>query len=224
MFSDDWISLDFIAQAINAFDSDVAFVVSKLQSVRGEKLTEGGPWSFKCDRYTTHQFLDDIFLWHHYGFSRTPSPGYALFRIEDVRKCFVINIPNKNNLDSCINGAGNDMLLFLNIASLPRYRYIKTNCGVSYFRAHKGSFTCSNTSLTIFYDWCKIHFLKSHRFFVYADILKFRFLIKSIKDHRYAYVCRALSFSPMCIVSLGIYACTILVKIYLRVLRINTVA
>lgn len=213
IFSDDWISLDFVAQAVNAFDPDVAFIVSKLQLVRDEESIEGGFWSFRYNRYTTHQFLDDIFLWHHYGFSRTPSPGYALFRTEDVRECFVIDIPNKNNLDSCINGAGNDMLLFLNIASLSRYRYIKTNCGVSYFRAHGGSFSCSNTSLTIFYDWCKIFFLRNHNFLIYTDVLKFRFLIKSIRDHRYNYVCRALSFSRMCIVSLGIYVCTVVFKI-----------
>jgi len=97
-------------------------------------------------------------------------------------------------LDSKQNGAGNDLLLFLNTAV--NYTYISTVPGVdSYFRAHGGSFSIAG-KLDLYYEWSKVFFIKKHLHkTLYEDIRKMYYLKKSITQKKYFKLACSLNFS-----------------------------
>lgn len=86
------------------------------------------------------------------------SPGCALFRTVDIKKFLVVDIPNKRNLDFSKYGAGNDLLLFLQIAyKYPYFYYLQDRFSVFY--ASKDSFTI-NHDLTEYYHLARCYFLR----------------------------------------------------------------
>ena len=85
------------------------------------------------------------------------SPGCAMFRKSDVEQYLEIQISNRKNLDFSRYGAGNDLLLFLQVA----YKYslfYYTPKDLSIFYASKDSFTVNN-NLFPYYKEARYHFL-----------------------------------------------------------------
>lgn len=192
IWSDDWISTDFIEKSIAILKEDVAFVISGYQIIReGSIISE---IKYNKELYSVSEYFENILLYNEEKFP--VSPGCALFRSKDVFSNFIIDIPNSDKLDSKTNGAGNDLLLYLNIAI--HYSYIATLAeSKSYFRAHRESFSISS-NLNLYYEWSKVSFIKKHLTKTPIENIKkyilFRFLRK---DDNYKNVFRELSFNSM---------------------------
>lgn len=199
IWSDDWISLNYIEHTLDLFDEDTAFVISCITIVDNE--VNNKPTLYRKSVYSQKEYLDDIFLLHKENFP--VSPGCAIFRRRDVLSSFIVNIKNTDGLDSTKNGAGNDLLLFLNIAV--RYKYIKTSFAAnSFFRSHPDSFTSSN-KLDIYYSWSLISFLNHNSYKLYSDIFKYRFFVQSLKNKQYNNLYKYLQFSTSALFSFVIY-------------------
>jgi glycosyltransferase involved in cell wall biosynthesis len=66
------------------------------------------------------------------------SPACGLFRLEDIRRNFMMELPTNPKTDLTATGAGTDLLLYLLAAAhRPRIAYISEP--LTFFRAHKGS-------------------------------------------------------------------------------------
>ncbi|MBV4192553.1 glycosyltransferase family 2 protein [Bacteroides fragilis] len=190
LWSDDWISPTFVEKCLSFFKRDTAFVLSGYQITTGDDtLLEV---SYEKRDYTVIEYLNNILLYNKEAFPL--SPGCAMFRTEDILSSFIVDIPNSDSLDSKQNGAGNDLLLFLNTAV--NYTYISTVPGVdSYFRAHGGSFSIAG-KLDLYYEWSKVFFIKKHLHkTLYEDIRKMYYLKKSITQKKYFKLACSLNFS-----------------------------
>ena len=86
------------------------------------------------------------------------SPGCALFRTADFREYLLRQIPNNKGLDFSRYGAGNDLLLFMQVAYKYPYFYF-TPQDLSIFYAAKDSFTM-NHNLEKYYRTARYYFLK----------------------------------------------------------------
>jgi glycosyltransferase involved in cell wall biosynthesis len=213
IWSDDYISHDYIEKALSVFDDETAFVMSDIITIDEFSNETSIARKFRKKQYTTKQYLDDVFLWRREGFP--VSPGAAIFKTRDVLKCFVIDIPNKNGLNSKINGAGNDQLLFLNIASL--YSYVKiVPDAISFFRSHPMSFSYNDISL--YYNWGKIYYLKRYRNKIYSDILKYQLWIFSLKNKNYKKIYRSVKYSTMVFISFFVLIRCYMIK-YLKICK-----
>ncbi|MCX8464127.1 glycosyltransferase family 2 protein [Bacteroides fragilis] len=150
LWSDDWMSSTFIEKCISAFQINTAFVLSGYQITTGTDILV--EISYKKRNYIVSEYLNNILVYDIEGFP--VSPGCALFRTRDILSSFVVDVPNNDGLDSRQNGAGNDLLLFLNTAI--NYTNVSTIQGIdSYFRAHEGSFSTAN-KLDVYYEWAKV--------------------------------------------------------------------
>lgn len=191
LWSDDWMSLDFIEKAISLFDKDTAFVFSWHQIREQDKIICS--YSYKNIEYEVKDYLNNILYINTEEFP--VSPGCALFRKKDVLDSFVSNIPNTNNLDSKLNGAGNDLLLFLNTSI--RYKKIKIIPEyISFFRHHSESFSVKN-NLDLFYIWSIIFFLENNCVDkYYTNIFKFKLYIKQLRNKKYGNAYKYLNRNP----------------------------
>lgn len=198
IWSDDYISLNYIEKTLSLFDKDTAFVISNIHGFDQASNSSLPPHIHPNPLYTKKQYLDDVFIWRSIGFPISPTA--AIFRTKDARDNFVINIPNKDGLDSKINGAGNDQLLFLN--TILSYKYIKvTHEATCTFRVHPGSFSLSS-DLSLYYYWARIYYLKQYKNKIYSDILKYRLLKMSLRDKKFKNSYHAMHFSILCPLSI----------------------
>lgn len=160
LWSDDLIEPTFVEETMAVFEEDVAFVMTGIitfseQEVRS--ITEFQKYtSLDIDTYYEYVLLPKTDL--------PVSPGCAIFRKKDLMAHLIIEIPNNLNLHFSRYGAGNDLLLFLLTANMPRYE--KVCCidkPLSKFRHHDTSITTSNnTNLYIYYDFTKWYFIRNH--------------------------------------------------------------
>ena len=191
LWSDDWMSLDFVENALSAFNEDISFVISAQQIITNDKEILSNVAYLK-DRYSQREYLENALLYNKYNFPL--SPGCAIFRTKDVLNNFIVDIPNSDSLDSKKNGAGNDLYLFLKIALHYPYIGVVAN-SVSYFRAHKESFSVAS-DLNLYYEWAKVDFINSElrdSYFISAQtMLLFKF---SVKNKHFRNICKSLSYN-----------------------------
>lgn len=190
LWSDDWISHKFVEKCLSVFEKNTAFVLSGYQIVAKRRVLS--EVVFKKNIYSVLEYLNNILLYNREGFP--VSPGCAMFRTKDILASFIVDIPNADGLDSKKNGAGNDLLLFLNTAI--NYTNVSTIQGVdSYFRAHAESFSTAD-KLDIYYEWSKVLFIKNyfHKTF-YEDAKKIYYLKRALTDKRYFNLACTLNFS-----------------------------
>ncbi len=161
LWSDDLMVDTFIADAVSKMDSETAFVISGVQTFDSE--TNEVLWMSKYqlnEVYLTIDYLNDILMFNNKDFPS--SPGCALFRANELKKAFIVDIPNTDNLDFKRYGAGNDLLLFL----LPtvNYKLIRVLPYIgSFYREHKQSISVSNsTELALYYEWSKSFFINNY--------------------------------------------------------------
>jgi len=156
LWSDDQISKDFLKKTVPILEKndDIGFVYTKTK-IYSEDFENTTYRYDKTGRYSSYDFIKA----HLIGGKAVPvSPGNALFRLEDVKKNLLIDIDNPKKLDFPRYGAGNDLLIFLLTANDYKYFYFIDEV-LSFFRAHKGSFSISN-SLEEYYLYSKVYFLK----------------------------------------------------------------
>lgn len=190
LWSDDWMSLDFIENAISVFNNDIGFVISPQQILNDKEILSNVDYLEK--RYSQREYLESVLLYDKYSFP--VSPGCAVFRTRDILNNFVIDIPNTDGLDSKKNGAGNDLLLFLKVALHYPYIGIVPN-SISYFRAHKESFSVAS-NLSLYYEWAKIALIKTelaHTYFVPAK--KIQLSKQSMKNELFSNIYSSLSYN-----------------------------
>ena len=156
LWSDDWMEETFIEEAMKRMDDNTAFVMSATNVVKSNEDVILS-YSFKHEIITCQFYLNEMLFVR--GFNFPVSPGCALFRTKDVIESLIISVPNHDGLDSSLNGAGNDLLLFLQIAL--KYQEIHIIPKVSnFFRAHDGSISiCSN--IGNYYEWARLFFVES---------------------------------------------------------------
>ena len=180
LWSDDWMADDFVERAVELMDADTAFMMSWYRIVGDEGVLASS--SYAKTFYERDEYLRNMLYISRVEFP--VSPGCALFRKKDLETSFVIEIPNRDGLDSRCNGAGNDLLLFLHTA----LRYAKIGVVPSFanfFRLHNDSFSIRN-ELSLYYLWAKLFFLQT-RFpcSLYLDVLKFRLYRSQLKNKKY---------------------------------------
>lgn len=157
LWSDDWMSADFVRKAVEKIDDDTAFVLSGAAIVN-EKGEIRSRYSFKQNKCTSIDYIKDVIQFRQKNYPY--SPGCALFRTEDLRKNLLIKVPNDEALDSSRNGAGNDLLLFLSTAL--HYKKIEIlQEPLNFFYAHSGSFSVSSP-VRHYYEWAMFYFAKEN--------------------------------------------------------------
>ena len=190
LWSDDWISHKFVEKCLSVFEKNTAFVLSGYQIVAKKMVLS--EVVFKKNIYSVLDYLINILLYNREGFP--VSPGCAMFRTKDILASFIVDIPNDDGLDSKKNGAGNDLLLFLN--TVVNYTSISTISGVdSYFRSHEESFSVAN-QLDLYYEWAKVFFIRKY---LYGEILenskKIQLIKRRFTNSKYKSIIRNLSFN-----------------------------
>ena len=190
LWSDDWISHKFVEKCLSVFEKNTAFVLSGYQIVAKKMVLS--EVVFKKNIYSVLEYLNNILLYNREGFP--VSPGCAMFRTKDILAGFIVDIPNDDGLDSKKNGAGNDLLLFLN--TVVNYTSISTISGVdSYFRSHEESFSVAN-QLDLYYEWAKVFFIRKY---LYGEILenskKIQLIKRRFTNSKYKSIIRNLSFN-----------------------------
>lgn len=181
LWSDDSISNSFIEKTLNLFDSSTAFAISNFQVVN-----EVGKIRLKVAldaEYSKEAFLKTHLLNKRFDFP--VSPGCAIFRTKDIKEALLITVPNTDGLDSSKNGAGNDLLIFLQIAN--KYSKIKVlQEFAASFTSHPDSFT-AQSNLELYYSWAKLYFIKKNNLTSYYSTYKKQYTIKALinKDIRY---------------------------------------
>jgi len=183
LWSDDWMDENFLVDAVSLFSEDTAFVLSDYEIKNGNEATLRT--NFK-PIYDVNEYLYGMLINNQEEFPL--SPGGALFRTKDILDNFYDKkIPNNNFLDSMKNGAGNDLLLFLNIAN--KYKLVKCTCKISnFFRHHSSSFSASN-DIQIHYEWAKSFYLQQNpNLLSLSNNFKVQLYKKQIYDKNYRQV------------------------------------
>lgn len=157
LFSDDLMRADFLERTLPLLDDpQVGFVFTAAEV--GPAPGAGLPafrWRPGTGAYASHRFVTaELFC------QDVPvSPGAALFRMEDLRKGLMLQVPSPTMSDFAEHGAGPDLLLYL----LTAQRYPKVGFvadAVTFFRLHPGSITMGsrNAYLHMRYVQAKLWF------------------------------------------------------------------
>lgn len=189
LWSDDWMDENFLVDAVSLFSEDTAFVMSDYEITNGNEATLRT--NFK-PVYDVNEYLYGILINNRNYFPN--SPGGTLFRTKDIRDNFYYEkIPNSNFLDSMKNGAGNDLLIFLNIAA--NYKVIRSTGRTSnFFRQHALSFSAAN-DIQLYYDWAKLFFFQRNPNFNYlSNNLKVQLYKKQFYNKSYRIISRSIKF------------------------------
>lgn len=159
LFSDDLMAENFIEETVKVFDTETAFILAPYNIFNTENVRNVSLYGEGSIYLTINEYLSDILLLNKWKYA--VSPTAALFRLQDLKLSFLLDIPNDNQLDFNRYGAGNDLLFFCLTAI--RYKTIKicNSTSVS-FRYHKNSFTISN-DLSLYYSWAEFYFISNYQ-------------------------------------------------------------
>lgn len=134
-YDDDWIEPDFVEKCIDQFNSDVAFVYTR---VTLHNLTDETKQLQLRHPAGLHQISEIV---HYLLLSRlTISPGCAMFRRLDVLQNLLLEVPGANGIYGKNSGVGEDVLLFL-LTSLHYEKYVHIPKPLANFLSHTGSIT-----------------------------------------------------------------------------------
>ncbi len=163
LWSDDLIAPNFLEQTLLILDAhdDVGFVFT------GTEIFIDG-----TGRKSEHYFISDTGIYESdqyiegvlFDFNYPVSPGCALFRLNDLKKNLLIDIPNKIKSDFAMHAIGNDLLLFLLTAAQYR-KFGFVNQKLSFFRDHEKSITIQsiNGKLPLHYCLASAYFVENKR-------------------------------------------------------------
>ena len=163
LWSDDLIAPTFLEKTVPFLNdrNDVGFVFT------GAQIFVDGTDN-KTDAYLlgeTGVYPSDDFIVGSIARGKYPvSPGCALFRMNDIEKNLLLNVPNKVDSDFSMHAIGNDLLLFLLTANTYKY-FASVNEKLSFFRAHAGSISIQSNDgkIPLHYDLAISHFLEAYR-------------------------------------------------------------
>jgi len=162
LWSDDLISETFVEHTLPLFDDNTAFVLSGIRLFFSDPNVAFKESTYQEKKvYPVDEYFNDMLIYLKKGFP--VSPACVLFRMDDLRKSFVIEIPNGENLDFKTCGAGNDLLFCLLTAG--RYKIIKTvNKIEAFYRCTGDSLTMLNINkIVVYYAWAEYYFVNNYR-------------------------------------------------------------
>jgi glycosyltransferase involved in cell wall biosynthesis len=162
LWSDDLIEPDFIEKTIPYLkDESVGFVYSKTTVFyEGSELTNELYSLKETGCYSTEQFIQGVIFEGGYPVS----PGCALFRMCDLKKNLLVQIPNKVSSDFSLHAIGNDLLIYLLTANdYLKFAYVDES--LSLFRAHSGSISISSMpgKLPMHYTLATAYYIENMR-------------------------------------------------------------
>lgn len=167
LWSDDLMAPEFLEKTVPFLENeDVGFVFTGTE-IFIDNTSEKRKSYFigNSGVYKTEQFINGVLFDKGYPVS----PGCAIFRLKDLNKNLLVDIPNKINSDFSMHAIGNDLLLFLLTAH--QYNYFAfIEEALSFFRAHGDSITSqsNNGKLLFHYDIAKAYFVETYR----GDLVK----------------------------------------------------
>jgi glycosyltransferase involved in cell wall biosynthesis len=162
LWSDDLISSDFLEKTINFLnDEDVGFVFTGTEVFFDENAKKINTYFIgETGVYDSDRFIKGVLRDEEYP----ASPGCALFRLDDLKRNLMVDIPNRIGSDFSMHGIGSDLLIFLLTAHHYR-KFAFINEKLSFFRAHKDSISLSSSKgvLILHYDLVKSFFAENFR-------------------------------------------------------------
>lgn len=167
LWSDDLIAHEFLEKTVPYLENeDVGFIFT------GTEIFIDG-----TDKKTSHYFIGEASIYESEKYingvlfdSGYPvSPGCALFRLKDLKKNLLVDIPNKVNSDFAMHAIGNDLLIFLLTAhQYKNFAFVDEK--LSFFRAHEGSISIQSNDgkLPLHYNLASAYFVENYR----KDLIK----------------------------------------------------
>lgn len=203
LFSDDIIFQDFIERAVKLMDAEISFVVSSAkigpsldQSITSYDFSNKFTKKSLNIKIPRDEYIESILL----GYGALVSPGAALFRVNDLKKSFMIEVPSPTLTNFSKHGAGPDLLLFLLTAV--KYKYVAHIVKpLVFFREHGGSTTVKalkdkSWSIRACYTQARVWFAENYLDNKMLSMLIARaYLIEVVVEREYKYLFRPLSFT-----------------------------
>jgi glycosyltransferase involved in cell wall biosynthesis len=161
LWSDDLISPDFIETSLPLFSDEVAFVYSGVKIFNTENDLENHSKYLlpRTGLYCSSIYIKSVL----FGKNVPLSPGCAIFRLNDIKKNLLLQIPNKGNIDFSMHAIGNDLLLFLLTAKdYPYFGHV--SLPLAHFRAHSDSISIFSKSskIELFYNLAIAFFVEKY--------------------------------------------------------------
>ena len=162
LWSDDLIAPKFLEETVLFLDSrDVGFVFTNAEIFSSQAKMVSNLYSFKSTGlYDSDEYIEGVLF--KSGFPA--SPGCALFRLKDLKKNLIIDIPNKVHSDFSTHAIGNDLLIFL-LTGIQYKKFAYVNKELSFFRAHKESISIQSKEgkLPLHYNLAASYFVENYR-------------------------------------------------------------
>lgn len=178
LFSDDMISDNFIEESMEVFDDRTAFVLSPEQTFNTEVVFPQRIYTKK--NYSTKEYF--LSLYSIFSGYFPVSPGASIFRKKDIESAFITDINTMGDLDPMKNGAGIDLLIYMEIAKHYSKISISTE-SKAFFRAHENSFSIQDAKiLRHYYYRTMLFFLSSFSGNIYRDLFKIHMMHKVLND------------------------------------------
>lgn len=147
LFSDDLMLRDFLEITVPKLENiKVGFVYTA--ALIGQNLESAIVHyaAIKQVEIVQSEFYFDMLI---NNYAKVPiSPGAAIFRMKDIRKNLLVNIPTTCNHDFSLNGAGPDVLLFA-LTAINYKLIVVLSQPLVYFRVHNESFTMATDNNTL---------------------------------------------------------------------------
>lgn len=159
LWSDDLIAPEFLEKSVPYLENDdVGFVFTGVE-VFDEHIRNDAYIIAKTGIYKSEKYINGLLIENNYPVSAS----CALFRLKDLKRSLVLEIPNNINSDFGMHGIGADALIFLLTATdYKQFAFIADR--LSFFRSHSDSISKSShhCKLTILYDIAKAYFVEFH--------------------------------------------------------------
>ncbi len=182
LFSDDMIEPAFLERTLPFLeDPNVGFVFTAARI--GAEPDQGliaYQFTLNAGIIESKNFIEAVLFGGNVPFS----PGCALFRMEDLRKNLVQEIPSPSIHDFAEHGAGPDLLLYLLTArNYPQVAHVPEP--LAFFRSHLGSITINRGQKYIEhrYQQACLWFAKEHLDEATLRRLCTRIWLKALKQH-----------------------------------------
>lgn len=163
LWSDDLIANTFIEKTLPFLvnNKDVGFVFSGVEIFNTDTGKRKNSYFIgESGLYSGKKFIESALL--SIPFSVPLSPGNSLFRIGDIKKNLLIDIPNNLGIDFSQCAVGNDLLIYL-LTAKDYLKFAFVNETLSFFREHKGSISTSlKSDIEILYNVAKAYFVENY--------------------------------------------------------------
>lgn len=197
LWSDDLMHPQFLEKLIPFLDNpETGFVYSAVTVFKNGQQADRDMYSIMdTGVYPSERFICGA-LGDLTDSSFPMSPGCAIFRMADIRKNLLLQVPNRVDSDFSMQAIGNDLLLFLLTAK--DYRsFAFVNEHLAFFRDHSSSITMSSSPgrIPLHYDLAKGYF--AEKFISDRKILKRLNTIFLLHLLRYKSMARSLGINKV---------------------------